>query len=74
MDIGLGIASDKIQDTTAKAIANAFIDNAQKTSDKYVEKATNRQPTITIPPGTPVTVLVNKNITLPDYKSTKQKY
>lgn len=74
MDIGLGIASDNIQDTTAKAIANAFIDNAQKTSDKYVEKATNRQPTITIPPGTPVTVLVNKNITLPDYKSTKQKY
>ena len=71
IDIGFSIATSQIQDTTARAITNALTDNTQKTADKYLDKITNRQPTIKIAPGTNVSILVNKNLTLPDVQQKR---
>ena len=71
IDIGFGIATSQIQDTTARAITNALTDNTQKTADKYLDKIINKQPTIKIAPGTNVSILVNKNLTLPDVKQQR---
>lgn len=74
IDVGLSVATTNIQDSTARAITNAFTDNAQKTTDKYLDKVTNRQPTIKIKPGTNVSILVNRNLTLPNIKQAKRSF
>lgn len=68
IDIGLGTVGAQVQDNTLNSIVKAFTDNTQKTADKYLDKIINKQPTIKIAPGTNVSILVNKNLTLPDVK------
>lgn len=64
VDAGVGVATNLLSDNTAKAVTTTIASDITTTGQKYVDKIIDLQPTIKIAPGTPISLLVNKTITL----------
>ena len=58
--------SDLIGNKTADVVLNTITDSVTTPAVELMQKTINRQPTITIPPGTECKMLINKTLSLPE--------
>ncbi len=58
--------SDFIGDKTADVVLNTITDSVTTPAVELMQKTINRQPTITIPPGTECRMLISKTLSLPE--------
>lgn len=65
------ISSSSTLNSILGTVAGGMSENAALVSGKLLEKVIDRQPTITIEPGTLITVLANDNVELPLYKKIR---
>lgn len=61
---GLGLGNSLL----AQALRQSVISSANQGGQELVHKAINVAPTITVPPGTPLTVVVEKTLVLPAFR------
>ena len=67
----LSTASDKSLTSAIKNLASSVGTSSQTVAENFLSKEIDRQPTITIPNGTRITIIANDNVELPVYKKTK---
>jgi len=60
--------SIRTQDTAVDASIQAVQSQSSAVSNSITERYLNRQPTITVEPGTPVFLLLTKDLQLPTYR------